>query len=158
MTSKDPSRRPKKKKSVQQKKSGTPVTVSELVTGLRHQMDSRWPNLGRRLASVIRVSREKLDDIYCSAAQFVTEHKEAFDDRRAEEKAQERAASSTTPQPGAVVHPFAPVATLLSRERRRVLSGRRPSRSRKILNRTAFWKRNPACENISSFFSPHRAG
>jgi hypothetical protein len=105
MTSKDPSRHPKKKKSVHQKKSGTPVTVSELVTGLRHQMDSRWPNLGRRLASVIRVSREKLDDIYCSAAQFVTEHKEAFDDRRAEEKAHERAAGSTTPQPGAVVHP-----------------------------------------------------
>jgi hypothetical protein len=105
MTSKDPSRHPKKKKSVHQKKSGTPVTVSELVTGLRHQMDSRWPNLSRRLASVIRVSREKLDDIYCSAAQFITEHKEAFDDRRAEEKAHERAAGSTTPQPGAVVHP-----------------------------------------------------
>ena len=105
MTSKDPSRHPKKKKSVHQKKSGTPVTVSELVTGLRHQMDSRWPNLGRRLASVIRVSREKLDDIYCSAAQFVTEHKEAFDDRRAEEKAHERAVGSTPPEPGAVVHP-----------------------------------------------------
>ncbi len=105
MTSKDTSRHPKKKKSVHQKKSGTPVTVSELVTGLRHQMDSRWPNLGRRLASVIRVSREKLDDIYCSAAQFVTEHKEAFDDRRAEEKAHERAAGPITPQPGAVVPP-----------------------------------------------------
>jgi hypothetical protein len=108
MTSKDPSRHPKKKKSVQQKKSGTPVTVPGLVTGLRHQMDSRWPNRGRRLASVIRVSREKLDDIYCSAAQFVTEHKEAFDDRRAEEKAHERAASSTPPEPGAVVHPSNP--------------------------------------------------
>ena len=104
MISKDPSR-PKKKKSVHQKKSGAPGSVSELVTGLRHQMDSRWPNLGPRLASVIRVSREKLDDIYCSAAQFVTEHKEAFDDRRAEEKAHERAAGSTTPPPGAVLHP-----------------------------------------------------
>ena len=105
MTSKDPSRHPKKKKSVQQKKSGTPVTVPGLVTGLRQQMDTRWPNLGRRLASVIRVSREKLDDIYCTAAQFVTEHKEAFDDRRAEEKAHERAVGSTPPEPGAVVHP-----------------------------------------------------
>jgi hypothetical protein len=53
---------------------------------------------------------------------------------------------------------FAPAATLLSRERRRVLSGRRPSRSRKSPNKTVFWKRSPACENISSFFSPHRAG
>jgi hypothetical protein len=105
MTSKDPSRHPKKKKSARQKKSGAPAAVSVLVRGLRHQMDSRWPNLGRRLASVIRVSREKLDDIYCSAAQFVTEHKEAFDDRRAEEKAHERAAGATTPQPGAVVDP-----------------------------------------------------
>jgi hypothetical protein len=105
MISKDPSRHPKKKKSVHQKKSGAPAIVPELLTGLRHQMDSRWPNLGRRLALVIRVSREKLDDIYCSAAQFVTEHKEAFDDRRAEEKAHERAAGSTTPQPGAVVRP-----------------------------------------------------
>jgi hypothetical protein len=105
MTSKDPSRHPKKKKSVHQKKSGTPVAVSELVTGLRYQMDRRWPNLGRRIASVIRVSREKLDDIYCSAAQFVTEHKEAFDDRRAEEKAHQRAADSIPPQPGPVVHP-----------------------------------------------------
>jgi hypothetical protein len=105
MISKDPSRHPKKKKSVHQKQSGAPATVSELVTGLRHQMDSRWPNLGRRLASVIRVSREKLDDIYCSAAQFVTEHKEAFDDRRAEKKARDRMTGSTTPQPGALVHP-----------------------------------------------------
>jgi hypothetical protein len=105
MTSKDSSRHPKKKKSVRQKKSGAPAAVSVLVTGLRHQMDSRWPNLGRRLALVIRVSREKVDDIYCSAAQFVTEHKEAFDDRRAEKKAHDRTAGSTTPQPGAVVHP-----------------------------------------------------
>ena len=105
MTSKDPSRHPKKKKSARQKKSGAPATVSELVTGLRHQIDCRLPNLGRRLASVIRVSREKLDDIYCSAAQFVTEHKEAFDDRRAEKKAHDRTAGPTTPPPGAVVHP-----------------------------------------------------
>src|SRR5580704_204336 len=105
MTSKGPSRHPKKKKSVHQKEAGTSAPVSELLSGLRHQMDSRWPNLGRRLAAVIRISRERLDDIYCSAAQFVTEHKEAFDDRRAEEKAHERAAGSTTPPPGAVLHP-----------------------------------------------------
>jgi hypothetical protein len=109
MTSKEPSRHPKKKKSVHQTKSGTPATVSELMTGLRHQMNSRWPNLGRRLALVIRVSREKVDNIYCSAAQFVTEHKEAFDDRRAEKKAHDRTAGSTTPQPGAVVHPVSAI-------------------------------------------------
>jgi hypothetical protein len=105
MISKDPSRHPKKKKSVRQKKSGAPVSISELLTGLRHQMDSRWPNLGPRLASVFRVSREKLDDIYCSAAQFVTEHKETFDDRRAEKKAHDRTAGPTTAQPEALAHP-----------------------------------------------------
>ena len=105
MISKEPSHRLKKKKSVHQKKSGAPVSVSEVVSGLRHQMDSRWPNLGRRLASVIRVSREKLDDIYCSAAQFVTEHKEDFDDRRAEKKAHERTADPADQQPGFAGHP-----------------------------------------------------
>ena len=100
-----PKSAPRKKKSGRQKKSDAPVSVSELVVGLRHQIDTRWPNLGRRLASVIRVSREKLDDIYCSAAQFVTEHKEAFDDRRAEKKPQERTADPTTPQPATPVHP-----------------------------------------------------
>jgi hypothetical protein len=101
---KDPSRHPKKKKSEHQIKSGAPVSVSELVADLRRQMDTRWPNLGRRLGSVVRVSREKLDNIYCSAAQFVTEHKEAFDDRRAEKKAHDRAARPTTPQPEAPLH------------------------------------------------------
>ncbi len=102
MISKDPSRRPKKKKkSVHQKKSGAPVSVSEVVADLRQQMDRRWPNLGRRLASAVRVSREKLDDLYCSAAQFVTEHKEAFDDRRAEKKTHHQAAGLAEEQPGA---------------------------------------------------------
>src|ERR1700759_3901493 len=103
MTSQDPSRHPQKKQSVHQKKAGTPAPVSELVTGLRHQMDSRWPNLGRRLAAVIRVSREKLDDIYCSAAQFVSEHKEAFDDRLAEKKAHARTAEPAEVPLGAPV-------------------------------------------------------
>jgi hypothetical protein len=116
MISKDPSRRPKKKKSVRQSKSGAPVSVSEVVAGLRHQMDSRWPNLGRRLASVIRASREKLDDIYCSAAQFVTEHKEDFDDRRAEKKAHDRAAGSADQQPGFPAHP-APASRNLTKKK-----------------------------------------
>jgi hypothetical protein len=105
MISKNPSRRPKKKKSVRHRKAGAPVSFSDVVAGLRHQMDSRWPNLGRRLSAVIRVSREKVDDIYCSAAQFVTEHKEAFDDLRAEKKAHDRAAGTADQQPGAPVHP-----------------------------------------------------
>jgi hypothetical protein len=105
MISKNPSRRPKKKKSVRQTKSGAPVSVSEVAAGFRQQIDRRWPNLGRRLASVIRVSREKLDDIYCSAAQFVTEHKEAFEDRRAEKKAHHQAADPAVQQPGSPARP-----------------------------------------------------
>ncbi len=53
---------------------------------------------------------------------------------------------------------FAPAQPCYQGNGRRVLSGRRPSRSRKSPNKTVFWKRSPACENISSFFSPHRAG
>jgi hypothetical protein len=105
MTSNDPRRRPTKKRG-RKKKSGSPILFSEIVSGLRHQMDRRWPNLGRRLASVIRVSREKLDDVYCSAAQFVTEHKEAFDDRLAEKKAHARTAEPAERQRGASVHPI----------------------------------------------------
>ena len=106
MISNDPRRRPPKKKSGRKKKSGSPILVSEIVSGLRHHMDRRWPNLGRRLASVIRVSREKLDDVYCSAAQFVTEHKEAFDDRLAEKKAHARTAEPAQLQLGAPAHPI----------------------------------------------------
>jgi hypothetical protein len=104
MISKKPSHRLKKKKSVRQRKPDAPVSVSEVVAGLRHHMDSRWPNLGRRLSAVIRVSREKVDDFYCSAAQFVTEHKEAFDDLRAEKKAHHRAAVPADQQPGSPFH------------------------------------------------------
>ena len=102
----DSRRRPPKKKSGRKKKSDSPILFSEIVSGLRHHMDRRWPNLGRRLASVIRVSREKLDDVYCSAAQFVTEHKEAFDDRLAEKKAHGRTAEPAQLQLGAPVQPI----------------------------------------------------
>jgi hypothetical protein len=121
---KDPSRRPKKKKSEDQKDSGAPVSVSELMADLRRQMDSRWPNLGRRLGAIVRVSREKLDNIYCSAAQFVTEHKEAFDDRRAEKKAHDRSAGPTTPQSEAPVHPVS--ASHHPAKKRTVTSSVRP--------------------------------
>jgi hypothetical protein len=103
MISNDPRRRPPKKKRGRKKKSDSPVLFSEIVSGLRDHVDRRWPNLGRRLASVIRVSREKLDDVYCSAAQFVTEHKEAFDDRLAEKKENARRAEPAQLQPGAPI-------------------------------------------------------
>jgi hypothetical protein len=106
MISNDPRRRPPKKKSGRKKKSGSPIPISEIVSGLRHHMDRRWPNLARQLASVIRVSREKLDDVYCSAAQFVTEHKEAFDDRLAEKKAYAPTGEPAELQRGAPVHPI----------------------------------------------------
>jgi hypothetical protein len=125
MISKDPSRRAQRKKSGRQKKSDAPASVSEMVAGLRHQVDSRWPNLGRRLVSVIRVSREKLDDIYCSAAQFVTEHKEAFDDRRAEKKAHARPAELASQQPGTPVRANRPA------QKRAVARPARPSSVKK---------------------------
>jgi hypothetical protein len=81
------------KKSVRKKKGHLPIFQAKIVARLRRQIDDRWPNLGRRLAFSMKVSREKLDDIYSSVAQFVTEHKEAFEDRLAENKAQAWAAT-----------------------------------------------------------------
>jgi hypothetical protein len=109
---------PRKKKGGRKKKSGAPGFASEVIAGLRHQMDSRWPNLGRQLASVVRVGREKLDNIYCSAAQFVTEHKEAFDDRRAEKKTHDRGAGLDAPQPAPPVQA--------------VRAGRNPARKKRV--------------------------
>jgi hypothetical protein len=95
MISNHPARHPRKKKNARKKKSDSPVFDLKIVTDLRRQIDQRWPNLGRQLASLVQVSREKVDDVYCSAAQFITEHKEAFEDRLAERKAQDRQANPT---------------------------------------------------------------
>jgi hypothetical protein len=87
-----------RKKSVRKKRSDPPVFKSETVARIERQINDRWPNLGRRLASLIRVSREKIDDLYSSAAQAISEHKEAFEDRLAEKKAQAREASRRAQQ------------------------------------------------------------
>jgi hypothetical protein len=79
-------RRGQNKKSPGKKKSA--LRKEELTSRVRRQIDHRWPNLGRQLASLIHLSREKLDDLYSSAAEAINEHKEAFEDRRAERKAQ----------------------------------------------------------------------
>jgi hypothetical protein len=78
--------RPGQKRSGK-KKPKSSVLNGEIISQVRRQIDDRWPNLGRRLVSLIQISREKLDDIYSSAAEAINEHKEAFEDRRAERKA-----------------------------------------------------------------------
>ncbi len=98
MVSNEAGRRPKKKQAVRKKKANSPIFDSEIVARIRRQINDRWPNLGRQFASFFRVSREKLDDIYSSAAQVITEHQEAFEDRLAEKKAQVRAGIRDTPQ------------------------------------------------------------
>jgi hypothetical protein len=92
------SHRRAKKKSVGQKKGDSPIFKSEVVAKIGRQINHRWPNLGRRLASLIRVSREKVDDLYTSAARTISEHKESFDDRRAERRAQARVETRATQQ------------------------------------------------------------
>jgi hypothetical protein len=82
-----------RKKSVRKKRRNPPVFKSEIVARIERQMSDRWPNLGRQLASLLRVSREKIDDLYSSAAQVISEHKEAFEDRLAEKKEQARQAT-----------------------------------------------------------------
>jgi hypothetical protein len=78
--------------------------MSGIVPKIGRQINDRWPNLGRQLASLLRVSREKIDDLYSYAAQAVSEQKEAFDDRRAARKAQNRVGIRTVPQ-AASAHP-----------------------------------------------------
>lgn len=104
MVSKDSKRRPRRR-SARKKKANSPVFDSKIVTALRLQIDDRWPNLRRRLASLVQVSREKLGDIYSSAAQFITEQKEAIEDRLAEKKTQARAASLDEQQKNAPARP-----------------------------------------------------
>ena len=87
-----------RKKSVRKKRRDPPVFKSEIVARIGRQMSDRWPNLGRQLASLLRVSREKIDDLYSSAAQAISEHKEAFEDRLAEKKEQAREAARNAQQ------------------------------------------------------------
>ena len=86
-----------KKKRVAKQTGKAPVVRLEMVARIGRQINDRWPNLGRQLATLLRVSREKIDDLYSSAAQAMSEQKEAFDDRRAARKAQERVAIRTVP-------------------------------------------------------------
>jgi hypothetical protein len=87
-----------RKKSVRKKRRNPPVFKSEIVARIERQMNDRWPNLGPQLASLLRVSREKIDDLYSSAAQVISEHKEAFEDRLAEKKEQARQAARNAGQ------------------------------------------------------------
>jgi hypothetical protein len=72
-----------------------PVFRSEIVATVGRQIHDRWPNLGGQLASLVRVSRATIDDLYSSAVQAMSECKEAFDDRRAARKAQQVGTRST---------------------------------------------------------------
>lgn len=86
------------KKRVAKKTVKASAFTSEIVVRIGRQINDRWPNLGGQLASLLRVSREKIDDLYSSAAQAMSEHKEAFDDRLAARKAQEQIGTRITPQ------------------------------------------------------------
>jgi Arc/MetJ-type ribon-helix-helix transcriptional regulator len=88
MSANPPKRGQKRKNLV---KSKPELSIPTVFSRVRRQIDDRWPNLGRQLVSFIQISREKLDDVYSSAAEVVNEHKEGFEDRRAERKAKTRA-------------------------------------------------------------------
>jgi hypothetical protein len=98
------SHRRAKKRRVAKKKADSPIFKSQMVAKIGRQINHRWPNLGRQLASLIRVSREKVDDLYTSAARTISEHKESFDDRRAERRAQARVETRAA-QRAASAHP-----------------------------------------------------
>jgi hypothetical protein len=83
------------KKGIAKKAVKPSAFTSEIVAKIGRQINDRWPNLGGQLVSLLRASREKIDDLYSSAAQAMSEQKEAFDDRRAARKAQERIETRT---------------------------------------------------------------
>jgi hypothetical protein len=95
------SSRPPAKKRIGTGKTKLPVAASEIVARLGRQIDDRWPDLRRQLSSLVRVGREKVEDLYSSAAQTISEHKEAFQDRLAEKKALTRAANRDAKAPEA---------------------------------------------------------
>jgi Arc/MetJ-type ribon-helix-helix transcriptional regulator len=97
MSANRPRRGPNKKRTGK-RKPNISILEGEMISRVRRQIDSRWPNLGRGLVSMVRISREKLDDLYSSAAEVINEHKEAFEDRRAERKAQIRVEARTVHQ------------------------------------------------------------
>lgn len=100
MVSNDQSR-PSPKRRTRKQTAASPISDSQTRAPFWDQAGDPWLNLGRRLAFLIQVSRERLDDIYCSAAQFMSQRKEAFEDRLAERKTQARAATGPTQARGA---------------------------------------------------------
>jgi hypothetical protein len=93
----------------QKKRVDSPIFDSGIAACLRRQTAGHWLNLSGYLAPLIRVSREKIDDVYSLAAQAITEHKEAFEDRLAERKAQAQAATRATQQQSGRIRPLRPV-------------------------------------------------
>jgi len=132
----DDQTRPSPKRRPRKGTAGSPISDSETRARFRNEAGDPWLNLGRRLAYFVHVSRGKLDDIYCSAAQFMTEHLEAFEDRLSERKAQARADAGPIPQQGPSARSI-PRGTRDAVRDRTVQSSavRRPSNSRPIRNR-----------------------
>jgi hypothetical protein len=104
MPSKNASRRAAKKRP-RKEELKSPIVGSEIIGRVGRQINQRWPNLGGQLSSLMRVGREKLDDLYSSVARTISEHKEAFQDRLAEKKAETRAATREAKEPGARMPP-----------------------------------------------------
>jgi hypothetical protein len=104
MPAKNSSRRSTKKRP-RKEEPKPPIVGSEIIGHLGEQIDQRWPNLRRQVGSLLRVSREKLDDLYSSVARTISEQKEDFQDRLAEKKALSRAATRGTKESEVTVSP-----------------------------------------------------
>ncbi|HVE15561.1 MAG TPA: hypothetical protein VNB29_02440 [Chthoniobacterales bacterium] len=55
----------------------------------------QWPKVRDNVTPLLKVAGEKLGDLYASAAQVVTEKKEAIDDHLAERRARKQAEKSS---------------------------------------------------------------
>lgn len=77
-----------RKKRARSKEAEELLWTSETFAGLIRPLKEKWPGVREQIAPVVSAAGEKLGDLYASAAQFVTEKKEAFEDRLAQRKAE----------------------------------------------------------------------
>lgn len=88
---------------IRRKKRPSPDTEDLLWTSedfekLTRPVVEQWPKVQAAVGPFLKTAGEKLGDLYATAAQAVTERKEAFDDQLAERRARKQAEQKSSDQ------------------------------------------------------------
>ncbi len=83
-----------RRKKQPSKDTGALLWTAEDVKKLTQSVVEQWPKVRDAAVPFLKTAGEKLGNLYASAAQVVTEQKEAFDDRVAERRARKQAEAS----------------------------------------------------------------